>query len=130
MSKNIDVSFPGHDKSSQIGIGDLSAKEFNSDIKHFNSFGDNLSPVVKTIDISDIDYFRFNPRKNKNEHFRDIKQSISIIGLQQYFSVVKNPKTLKYELNKGGNSRLLALKELFRETGDKKRFGQIECIRE
>jgi hypothetical protein len=49
------------------------------------------------------------------------------IGLQQRFSVVKNPETGRYTLIKGGNTRLLAFKALYRETSDTK-FAAIDCI--
>jgi hypothetical protein len=41
--------------------------------------------------------------------------------------VVKNPETGRYTLIKGGNTRLLAFKALYRETSDTK-FAAIDCI--
>ena len=96
-------------------------------IPKFNEHGDNIDPIIRKIPIQSIDEYAFNPRQADNDHFEAIKESIKEIGLQQRFSVVKNPKTERYTLIKGGNTRLLAFKSLYRETGDTK-FASIDCI--
>lgn len=96
-------------------------------ITKFNQHGDNIDPIIRSIPIHSIDEYAFNPRQADNDHFEAIKESIKEIGLQQIFSVVKNPETKRYTLIKGGNTRLLAFKSLYRETGDTK-FSSIDCI--
>jgi len=111
-------------------LGDPNAfrSEFNLDVvPKFNKHGDNINPIIRKIPIQSIDEYAFNPRQADNDHFEDIKNSIKEIGLQQRFSVVRNPETKRYTLIKGGNTRLLAFKSLYRETGDTK-FASINCI--
>ncbi len=111
-------------------LGDPNAfrSEFNLDIvSKYNKHGDNINPIIRKIPIQSIDEYAFNPRQADNDHFEDIKNSIKEIGLQQRFSVVRNPETKRYTLIKGGNTRLLAFKSLYRETGDTK-FASINCI--
>lgn len=98
-----------------------------SAIPKFNKYGDNIDPIIRKISIHNIDEYAFNPRQADNDHFETIKDSIQKIGLQQRFSVVKNPETKRYTLIKGGNTRLLAFKKLYRETSDIK-FSSINCI--
>jgi ParB family protein of integrating conjugative element (PFGI_1 class) len=96
-------------------------------IPKFNQHGDNIDPIIRSIPIHNIDEYAFNPRQADNDHFEAIKESIQKVGLQQRFSVVRNPETKRYTLIKGGNTRLLVFKELYRETGDIK-FSVIDCI--
>ena len=96
-------------------------------VPKFNKHGDNIEPIIRRIPVQSIDEYAFNPRQANNNHFDDIKNSIKEIGLQQRFSVVKNPETGRYTLIKGGNTRLLAFKALYRETSDTK-FAAIDCI--
>ncbi len=114
-------------------IGKLANPDaFKSDLKlnatpEFNQHGDNINPVIQEILIYEIDEYSFNPRQAENDHFLDIKQSIEEVGLQQRFSVTRNPETQRYMLCKGGNTRLKAFKMLWKETGDPK-FEKIECV--
>jgi ParB family protein of integrating conjugative element (PFGI_1 class) len=96
-------------------------------VKKFTKYGDSIYSEVMSIYVYDIDESKFNPRKANNNHFQEIKQSIKDIGLQQLFSVSRNPKTKQYTLIKGGNTRLRAYKELWRETGETK-YENIECV--
>ncbi len=120
-------------KPGMVNIEDLvNPTAFNSSIDlkatpEFNEHGDNIDPIIRKIPVQSIDEYAFNPRQANNDHFEAIKESIKEIGLQQRFSVVKNPETKRYTLIKGGNTRLLAFKSLYRETGDTK-FASIDCI--
>lgn len=96
-------------------------------IPKFNQHGDNIDPIIRAIPIHNIDEYAFNPRQADNDHFEAIKESIQKVGLQQRFSVVRNPETKRHTLIKGGNTRLLVFKELYRETGNIK-FSVIDCI--
>ncbi len=116
-----------------VNITDLvnpTAFQANIDLKatpKFNVHGDNIDPIIRKIPVQMIDEYAFNPRQADNDHFEEIKKSIKEIGLQQRFSVVKNPETERYTLIKGGNTRLLAFKSLYRETSNTK-FASIDCI--
>jgi hypothetical protein len=105
----------------ELGNPNAFRSKINLDVvPKFNRHGDNIDPIIRKIPIQSIDEYAFNPRQADNDHFEDIKNSIKKIGLQQRFSVVKNPDTDRYTLIKGGNTRLLAFKSLYRETGDTK----------
>ncbi len=126
-----DFTFKGHDKSNKVTSEKniLTAQEFttNTNINQFNKYGDSIEIVIKNIDINDIDEYQFNPRTSVNRRFNDIKESIAQIGLSQLFSVAKNPKTNRYILTKGGNTRLRAIIELYKETSDNK-YTTIACV--
>ena len=112
----------------ELGNPNAFRSKINLDVvPKFNRHGDNIDPIIRKIPIQSIDEYAFNPRQADNDHFEDIKNSIKEIGLQQRFSVVRNPETKRYTLIKGGNTRLLAFKSLYRETGDTK-FASINCI--
>ena len=68
--------------------------------------------------IHDIDEYKYNPRAIDNEAFDDLKESIRVNGLLSPPSLMLNPETRRYELFNGGNTRLKALKQLYRETGE------------
>ena len=68
--------------------------------------------------IHDIDEYKYNPRAIDNEAFDDLKESIRVNGLLSPPSLMLNPETKRYELFNGGNTRLKALKQLYRETGE------------
>lgn len=67
-------------------------------IPKFNQYGDNIDPIIRAIPIHNIDEYAFNPRQADNDHFEAIKESIQKVGLQQRFSVVRNPETKRYTL--------------------------------
>ena len=84
--------------------------------------------VAMTLPVSEIDFFDRNPRKiHDPEEFERLKESIREVGVQQPVHVTTPPGGSRYMLAKGGNSRLLCLKELLDETGDE-RFSKIPCI--
>lgn len=83
--------------------------------------------VIKKIDVREIDEYAFNPRRIKNNNFEEIKQSIKDIGLQQMFTVSINPKTNRYTITKGGNTRLKVFKELWNDTGNED-YLYIPCV--
>ena len=86
------------------------------------------SGMAMTLPISEISFFDRNPRKiHDPEEYDRLKESIREIGVQQPVHVTTPPGSNRYMLARGGNSRLLCLKELLDETGDKK-YAKIPCI--
>lgn len=86
--------------------------KLNADTEVDNSFA--------VLPIDNIQFYEHNPRKASNEAFAELKESIRINGIQSTLSVTKRPNTNYYIPFSGGNTRLLAIKELYEETKDPK----------
>ena len=78
------------------------------------------------LDMDQIQTYGDNPRIAPNEKFEEIKASILAVGLDQPLVVTKKPSEEHYIIYGGGNTRLMAIKELIAEGHQK--FKQLECI--
>ncbi|MDX2477224.1 MAG: ParB N-terminal domain-containing protein [Gammaproteobacteria bacterium] len=89
----------------------------------------NETVVAQTIvlSIDSIKPYERNPRRSENPEYDRIKESIRVTGLDQPLVVTQPPESTDYIVHSGGNTRLLALKYLYEETGDI-RFGEIHCL--
>ncbi|MCP4041219.1 MAG: ParB N-terminal domain-containing protein, partial [Gammaproteobacteria bacterium] len=79
------------------------------------------------IEISRIHPYDRNPRRGQNPEFDRIKASIRANGLDQPLIITQRPGTDDYVVHSGGNTRLVALNELYAETGDA-RFSLLQCL--
>lgn len=70
--------------------------------------------------VTSIRFYENNPRKASNEAYAELKESIRINGILQPITVTKRPGEANYILFAGGNTRLMAIQELWEETRDKK----------
>ncbi len=86
---------------------------------------DGYKPLV--IEISRIHPYDRNPRHGKNPEFDRIKASIRANGLDQPLVITQRPETADYVVHSGGNTRLVALQELYAETSDA-RFAHVQCL--
>lgn len=87
-----------------------------------------ITRTPMTLSINDIDLYEKNPRRSRNPHYAEIKESIRQKGrLDNSFSVTKRPGDENYIVKAGGNTRLAILKELYGETGDE-RFLNVHVI--
>ena len=77
--------------------------------------------------IDSVKPYARNPRRSENPKYDRIKESIRATGLDQPLVVTQPQESADYIVHSGGNTRLLALKDLYEETGDT-RFGQIHCL--
>lgn len=68
--------------------------------------------------IEEIRPYEHNPRRTRNAKFEDIKESIRAGGLRSPFTVTQRPGETHYIVEAGGNTRLLALRQLWAETKD------------
>jgi hypothetical protein len=68
--------------------------------------------------ITDIDPYDKNPRQVANEKYEEIKESIRSIRMQSPLIVSMRPGSVRYMVSAGGNTRLKAQTELWRETQD------------
>lgn len=84
--------------------------------------------MAMVMPVSEIDFFDRNPRRiHDPEAFELLKSSIREVGVQQPVHITTPPGSSRYMLARGGNSRLLCLKELLAETGDE-RYARIPAI--
>ncbi len=76
-------------------------------------------PIVKTPisqDITELDFYDFNPRLQKNPKYEEIKASIrQTKGIDNPLAVTRRPDAERRMVFSGGNTRLHALKELYEE---------------
>jgi len=68
--------------------------------------------------IDQIREYEHNPRRITNAKFAEIKASIRAVGLRNPLTVTRRPGETHFIVEAGGNSRLLALQQLWAETGD------------
>lgn len=77
--------------------------------------------------IEEIRPYEHNPRRTKNAKFEDIKESIRAGGLRTPITVTQRPGETHYIVEAGGNTRLLALRQLWVETKDP-RFRRLQVL--
>jgi ParB family protein of integrating conjugative element (PFGI_1 class) len=68
--------------------------------------------------VDDVRPYENNPRRSVNPKFDDIKESIRTSGLRSPLTVTRRPGESHYIVEAGGNTRLLALQQLWSETRD------------
>lgn len=77
--------------------------------------------------VDDVRPYENNPRRSVNPKFDDIKESIRTSGLRSPLTVTRRPGESHYIVEAGGNTRLLALQQLWSETRDP-RFRQLVVL--
>ncbi len=77
--------------------------------------------------IEEIRPYEHNPRRTTNAKFEDIKESIRAGGLRTPITVTQRPGDAHYIVEAGGNTRLLALRQLWAETKDP-RFRRLQVL--
>jgi len=81
----------------------------------------HAGPLVECqieLGIEEIRPYEHNPRRTRNAKFEDIKESIRAGGLRSPVTVTQRPGEAHYIVESGGNTRLLALRQLWAETKD------------
>jgi len=82
---------------------------------------------IVEIDIARIQPYEHNPRHSPNPEYDRIRDSIRNNGLDQPLVITQRPGATDYIVHAGGNTRLLILKALFKETGES-RYAQVPCL--
>lgn len=77
--------------------------------------------------VEDIRVYEHNPRRNNNAKFEEIKESIRSTGIRNPLTVTRRPGDKHFIVEAGGNTRLLALQQLWTETRDH-RFAIVKAI--
>ncbi|WP_049722386.1 ParB family protein [Gilvimarinus polysaccharolyticus] len=83
---------------------------------------DPTIPTEVTVTLDELVPSEFNPRQSVNPKYDDIKDSIKARGIDHRFNVTRKSVDDPYQIADGGNTRLQALQELWKETGDEKFF--------
>ncbi len=68
--------------------------------------------------VDEIRTYENNPRRATNAKFDDIKESIRTSGLRSPLTVTRRPGETHFIVEAGGNTRLVALQQLWAETHD------------
>ncbi|MCU7804228.1 MAG: ParB N-terminal domain-containing protein [Candidatus Thiodiazotropha sp. (ex Lucinoma borealis)] len=89
--------------------------------------GETDIPKPIRLEIMRIKAYDRNPRHGQNPEFDRIKASIRANGLDQPLVITQRPETADYVVHSGGNTRLVALQELYAETGDSQ-FAHVQCM--
>lgn len=88
---------------------------------------DPIRPTPIIVAVDEIDVYDHNPRHLANDKYEEIKASIRASGMDQTLTITRRPDAPHYMIAAGGNTRLQAVKALWRETGDE-RFRSIHCL--
>ncbi len=88
---------------------------------------DPIVPTPMVLPIDEVDPYDRNPRIERNRAYDVIKENIRKRGFKGALSITRRPGAERYMAAEGGNTTLVAIKELYEETGDQ-RFATIQCI--
>ena len=105
VAQSLQVGNPGNNARDLPGVAD--ARASHDQFEH---------QIELTID--DIRPYENNPRRAANAKFDDIKESIRTGGLRTPLTVTQRPGESHFIVEAGGNTRLLALQQLWSETRD------------
>lgn len=77
--------------------------------------------------VDAIKPYERNPRRANNAKFDEIKESIRVSGIRNPLTVTRRPGDVDFIVEAGGNTRLLAIQQLWAETKDP-RFQKITVM--
>ena len=77
--------------------------------------------------VDAIKPYERNPRRADNVKFSEIKESIRVGGIRNPLTVTRRPGDTNFIVEAGGNTRLVAIQQLWAETGDP-RFQKITVM--
>ncbi len=88
---------------------------------------DPLRECQIDLDVDDIRAYEYNPRRADNAKFGEIKESIRESGIRNPISVTRRPGEDHFIVEAGGNTRLLAVQQLWTETREL-RFRKLSVL--
>jgi len=77
--------------------------------------------------VEEIRPYERNPRRSNNAKFDEIKESIRVSGIRNPITVTRRPNESHFIVEAGGNTRLLAIQQLWAETKEP-RFKRITVM--
>lgn len=75
---------------------------------------DPIQPTAMVVAVDEIDVYDHNPRQLANDRYDEIKASIRASGMEQTLTITRRPGAPRYMIAAGGNTRLQAVKALWR----------------
>jgi len=114
VAQSLQVGNPGNNARDLPGQADTRAAE--GQVEH-----------QIELSVDEIRPYENNPRRCANVKFDDIKESIRTSGLRSPLTVTRRPGESHFIIEAGGNTRLLALQQLWSETRDP-RYRQIVVL--
>lgn len=108
----------------KTGKPDIKAELNITDLGERRSLALYKDGQILTLNIEQVSTYDKNPRIQKNAEYDSIYESIKSNGLENSLCVTQRPADdpLSFFLIRGGNTRLAIIKELYKETGDKKYY--------
>jgi ParB family protein of integrating conjugative element (PFGI_1 class) len=88
---------------------------------------DPIQPTPMVVAVDEIEVYDHNPRQLANDKYEEIKASIRASGMDQTLTITRRPDAPRYMIAAGGNTRLQAVKALWKETGEE-RYRLIHCL--
>ena len=88
---------------------------------------DPVQPTPMVVAVDEIEVYDHNPRQLANDKYEEIKASIRASGMDQTLTITRRPDAPRYMIAAGGNTRLQAVKALWKETGEE-RYRSIHCL--
>ncbi|MCC7082092.1 MAG: hypothetical protein IT530_15575 [Burkholderiales bacterium] len=79
------------------------------------------------LSVDDICPYEGNPRRASNAKFAEIKESIRVSGVRNPLTVTRRPGEAHFIVESGGNTRLIAIQQLWSETRDE-RFRKLVLL--
>jgi len=95
--------------------------------KNLLAQADPLHDCQIELAVDDIRPYENNPRRVSNTRFAQIKESIRASGIRNPLTVTRRPGEAHFILEAGGNTRLLAIQQLWTETRDA-RFRRLMVV--
>jgi len=86
--------------------------------KYLPAQADPLHDCQIELAVDDIRPYEHNPRRTSNTRFAQIKESIRANGIRNPLTVTRRPGEVHFIVEAGGNTRLLAIQQLWAETRD------------
>jgi ParB family protein of integrating conjugative element (PFGI_1 class) len=112
-------------ESLQVGNPGNNARDLPSKGDAFAAQGQVEHQI--SLNVDEIRSYENNPRRCANAKFDDIKESIRTSGLRSPLTVTRRPGESHFIVEAGGNTRLLALQQLWSETRDP-RYRQLVVL--
>jgi ParB family protein of integrating conjugative element (PFGI_1 class) len=113
-------------QSLQVGNPGNNARELSGQVDARSAAEDQVEHQIE-LNVDEIRPYENNPRRSTNAKFDDIKESIRTSGLRSPLTVTRRLDESHFIVEAGGNTRLLALQQLWSETRDP-RYRQLAVL--
>jgi ParB family protein of integrating conjugative element (PFGI_1 class) len=113
-------------QSLQVGNPGNNARELSGQVDARSAAEDQVEHQIE-LNVDEIRPYENNPRRSTNAKFDDIKESIRTSGLRSPLTVTRRLDESHFIVEAGGNTRLLALQQLWSETREP-RYRQLVVL--